>query len=82
MFQELQTCSDVSRLLKKDGMCIEAGRRVPKKWFYTDRNAEEKNMDVICFSFVRAENIILLSAVFVKAQTCQMLNNFLVFLVK
>jgi len=47
MFQELQTCSDVSRFLKKYGLCVDEGRRVPEKWFYTYRNAEEKSMHIL-----------------------------------
>ena len=37
MFQELQTCSDVYNFLEKDGMCVDAGSRVPEEWFYTAR---------------------------------------------
>jgi len=31
-------------LVEKDRMCVEAGRRVPEKWFYTDRHAKERSM--------------------------------------
>jgi len=46
MFQGLQTYSDVSRFLKKSGLRVEAGRRVPEKRFYTYRNAEEEFMTI------------------------------------
>ena len=51
MFQKLQTCSDVSRFLKKCGLCFVAGRRVPEKWFYTARNAEDKSIAIYTSDF-------------------------------
>jgi len=59
-FQELQTCSDVSRFLKKDGMCIEEGRRVPEKWFYTDHHAKERSMTMNARDFGRGNSEIML----------------------
>jgi len=57
MFQRLQTCSDVSRFLKKDEVRVEAGRRVLEQWFYIDRDAEEEFMINLSKGFGRAENM-------------------------